>query len=238
MRIALALMSLLGPTLPNSTSAADEPRDEGPVVIELFTSQGCSSCPPAERLLDKLAHDGTLAGRSLVPLAFHVDYWDDLGWVDPFALPAWSERQRDYAQALGDSSLYTPELVVAGRAGMVGSNALAVARAIAATPRQQTLAATATWAKDQVTIEAKAPAGADVLVAIWQDGTRTQVPRGENAGATLASDRVVRRLERVATAGTSGHATIAIDPRWGSVGAVVFAQQPDRTIIGATVLPH
>jgi hypothetical protein len=257
MQIALAVLSLLGIPLAACTSAAGEPRnearvvgeprseapavgeprDEAPVVVELFTSQGCSSCPAAECLVNQLAREGQLGGRAVVPLAFHVDYWDGLGWADPFALPAWSERQRDYADALGDSSVYTPELVVAGRDGMVGSNALAAARAVAAAPRQQRIDARATWAKDKVTVEAKAPAGADVFVAIWQDGTRTHVPRGENAGATLASDHVVRRLERVAVAGTSGQTTIAI-PRWGTVGGVVFAQRPDRTIVGATVLPR
>jgi hypothetical protein len=229
---------LLASLVAACSTASGQPRtEEAPLVIELFTSQGCSSCPPAERLLDKLAKEGALAGRTLAPLAFHVDYWDDLGWADPFASPAWSERQRDYAKALGDDRVYTPELVVGGRSGLVGSNALAAAKAIAAAPKQQKLAAHATWSAKSVTIEATAPAGADVLVAIWQDGTKTAVKRGENAGTTLKNDRVVRKLERVATAGSTGKTTIAIDPAWGAVGAVAFAQKADRSIVGATLLP-
>ena len=234
LRLLASLITILG-----CTAASGEPRaKEAPLVIELFTSQGCSSCPPADRLLDKLARDGALAGRPLAPLAFHVDYWDDLGWADPFASPAWTERQRQYADALGDNRVYTPELVVAGRVGIVGSNTQRALREIAAAPRQIALAARATWDKTSITVEVEAPHDADVLVAIWQDRTKTKVPRGENAGETLAGDRVVRRLERVATAGKRGTKTIVIDPSWGAVGAVAFAQRSDRSIIGAALLPR
>jgi hypothetical protein len=219
------------------TAAGDTRADEAPLVIELFTSQGCSSCPPAEALLNKLAAGG--AQRPLAPLAFHVDYWDDLGWPDPYASPAWSERQRQYAASLGDDSVYTPELVVAGKVGLVGSQTTRVLKAIAAAPKQQHIAAHATWSPSSVTVEATAPADADVLVAIYQDGMRTKVARGENAGETLSSDRVVRRLERVAAAGKNGSLTIALDPAWKNVGAIAFAQRSsDRAIVGSAALPH
>ncbi len=233
MRLALlGLASLLGCTTASGQSRADQ----APLVIELFTSQGCSSCPPADRLLGRLAHDGSVGGRPVAPLAFHVDYWDDLGWPDPFALPAWTERQRSYAHALGDDRVYTPELVVGGRAGMVGSNVPRVLRAIADAPRQLPITAHATWRPRALTVTATAPAGADVFVAIWQDGTRTKIAHGENAGETLAGDRVVRRLERITAAGTTATRDIAIDPAWGTLGALVFAQRSDRTIVGATLL--
>src|SRR5204863_1119015 len=141
----------------------------------------------------KLARAGTLNGRTLAPLAFHVDYWDELGWPDPYASPAWTERQREYADSLGDQRVYTPELVVGGRTGMVGSYYLQVAETIGSAPRPAKLAATATWSANELTVEATAPSGAAVYVAIWQDGTKTKVPRGENAGETLAADRVVRK---------------------------------------------
>ena len=229
----LLLLGLFG-----CASAAGEPRvaDEGPVVIELFTSQGCSSCPPADALLNKLARGGELGGRRLAPLAFHVDYWNDLGWPDPYSQPGWTVRQQAYAHALGDERVYTPELVVAGGAGMVGSQSGNVARAIAAAPKQRAIAATATWEDARVTIAATAPADADVWVAIWQDGTRTAVPRGENSGETLVGDRVVRKLEKVATAGRAGTITIALDGKWHAGGAVAFAQRTDRAIVGAAVL--
>ncbi len=171
---ALLGLALLG----CATTASSEPRkDEAPLVIELFTSQGCSSCPPADALVNPIARAGELNGRAVVPLTFHVDYWDDLGWPDPYASAAWTERQREYAEQLGDR-VYTPELVVGGTQALVGSSTMKVTRAIALAPRQQKLAATATWSAKELRVEATAPAGADVFVAIWQDGTRTRVPRG------------------------------------------------------------
>jgi hypothetical protein len=226
------MISLLG-----CATASAEPRsDEGPIVIELYTSQGCSSCPPADALLSKLARKGELVGRNVAPLSFHVDYWDELGWPDPYASPAWTERQRSYEHALGDDRVYTPQLVIAGAVGVVGSQSTRVAQAIASAPRQLALTATATWGAREVTFTATAPADADVFVAVYEDGTRNKVPRGENSGSTLGSDRVVRKLERVAVAGKEGSVRIALDPRWTASGAVAFAQRTDRRITGATVL--
>jgi hypothetical protein len=233
MRTLLSLLAL-GCSM---TNASSEPRrDEGPVVVELFTSQGCSSCPPAEALVNKLARSHELGGRAVVPLAYHVDYWDDLGWADPYATPTWTARQQDYARKFDDRA-YTPELVVAGTTPMVGSHAIKAGQAIAAAPKQVRVAAMGTWSKTALMIEATAPANADVYVAIWQDSTKTKVPRGENAGETLPGDHVVRSLVRVARAGKTEKKSIELDSSWGgSIGAVAFAQQADRTIIGATLL--
>jgi hypothetical protein len=234
---ASALLPLL--LLGCGAASGNTRSDEAPLVIELFTSQGCSSCPPAEALLNKLAKDGAAGKRPLAPLAFHVDYWDDLGWPDPYASPAWSERQRQYADALGDKRVYTPELVVGGKVGLVGSHAARVLQAIASAPKQQHIAATATWQTSSITVEATAPADADVLVAIYEDGTHTNVARGENAGEVLSGDRVVRKLQRVAAAGKRGSLTIALDPAWKNVGAIAFAQRSsDRAIVGSARLPH
>src|ERR1700760_3011596 len=99
---------------------------EAPVVVELFTSQGCSSCPPADAFLTDLAHQR----RDILPLAFHVTYWDYLGWKDPYSLDAATARQRDYARHLGDDGVYTPQMVVDGATGFVGSNRSQGLRAI------------------------------------------------------------------------------------------------------------
>jgi len=238
---ALFALGLLG--LPLACARAEgDPRmantPEGPLVLELFTSQGCSSCPPADQLLSKLASAGSLGDRAVAPLAFHVDYWNDLGWADPYSLPAWTERQRQYARALGDDRVYTPELVVGGAGGVVGSNLSAVTQAIQRAAHPALLVATAAWAKDTVTITATAPADADVWVAIWEASTSTKVTRGENSGETLGSDRVVRRLERIAAAGQKASTAVAIDPRWHAAGAVAFAQRADRRIIASALLPR
>jgi hypothetical protein len=227
------LLTLLGCSTTTATSAAAEPVHGGaPVVIELFTSQGCSSCPPADQLLANLAHAGQSNGRAIAPLAFHVDYWNDLGWTDPYSSAAWTERQRMY----GDH-IYTPELVVAGAAGVIGSQARKVAAAIDTAPLQLELAATAHWSPTSVTIDATAPADADVWVAIWEDAPQTHVPTGENSGATLNADRVVRKLEHVAAAGQPGQVTVALGTGgWKPGGAVVFAQRTDRQIVGSRIL--
>jgi hypothetical protein len=232
MRILLPLLGVVG----CAAAASERPSDEGPLVIELFTSQGCSSCPPADALLAELAHAGELGGRKLAPLTFHVDYWNDLGWDDPFSSPAWTARQQGYARALGDDRVYTPELIVAGAAGVVGSQSTSVTRAIASAPRQLAVTASAIWSTSQVVVTATAPVGADVFAAVWEDGTRTEVRRGENSGQTLGSDRVVRRLELVASAGHTGSLKIALDARWRVGGVVAFAQRTDRRIVGATLI--
>jgi hypothetical protein len=172
----------------------------------------------------------------VAPLAFHVDYWNDLGWADPFSLPAWTERQRQYARALKDDRVYTPELVVGGASGVVGSNTAAVVEAIQRAARPALLAATASWSSDSVTIAATAPADAEVWVAVWEERTTTKVTRGENSGQTLGSDRVVRRLSRVASAGQKASAVLKLDPAWRSTGAVAFAQRADRRIIASALL--
>lgn len=235
MRALTAVALLLG-----CSSADGDPRPsgaDGPLVIELFTSQGCSSCPPADRLLAKLAADGRLAERALAPLSFHVDYWNDLGWADPFSLPAWSERQRQYAHAL-DGRVYTPELIVGGSSGVLGSSLAAVTQAVQRAAHPALLAATAHWTDAQLTVAATAPRDADVWVAVWEDSTTTRVLRGENAGETLGSARVVRRLERVSAAGRTGSVSIQLAPAWRAGGAVAFAQRSDRRIVAAVVLPR
>jgi hypothetical protein len=219
-----------------SDPSSPRPRGGAPVVLELFTSQGCSSCPPADQQLSAIARAGRVGDRAVIALAFHVDYWDDLGWADPFAQPAWSARQRAYASALAADHVYTPALIVAGGADVIGSNRAGIERAVAAAPAQRPIAATATRAGDRVQIHATAPAAAEVWVALWQDGAVTDVTRGENQGAQLQSDRIVRRLVRVAAAGRDGTAELVIDPAWTHVGAAVFAQRADRTIVGATAL--
>jgi hypothetical protein len=213
--------------------AESEPKKTGPLVLELFTSQGCSSCPPADRLLATFAADPQLA-----PLSFHVDYWNDLGWKDPYSLTAWTERQHGYARALGEPRVYTPELVIGGAVGLVGSSTGQIKLAIANARRPDLLAATGTWKDGALEVTATAPADADVFVAVWEASRTVHVPRGENAGAKLSNVRIVRRLERVAVAGKRGTLRVALDRAWGETGAVAFAQRPDRKIVASAFLPR
>jgi hypothetical protein len=233
----LAIVSVLLAGCAAAADPAAKAKGGAPVIVELFTSQGCSSCPPADRLLSRIAKDGALDGRAVLPLAFHVDYWNDLGWADPFSRAAWSDRQGAYAHAMRANGVYTPQAVVAGAADALGSDRDAIAKAVAATPVQVAIDAKAARASGALHVTATAPAGADVWVAVWEDGLGTDVRRGENAGAHLADDHVVRALVKVAAAGASGSLDVPLDPSWKRMGAVAFAQRPgDLAIVGATVL--
>jgi hypothetical protein len=227
----LAALLLFASCAAAAEPAARKAGDGAPVVYELFTSQGCSSCPPAERVLSAIAADGSIRGRRVVPLAFHVDYWNDLGWADPWSSEAWSARQQQYTRRP-----YTPQAVIAGTTDALGSDRDAIARAVADAPAMIAIDAKAARARDTLRVTATAPKDADVWVAIWQDGLATDIGRGENAGAHVVEDRIVRALVEVAPAGATRTTDLKIDPKWKRIGAVAFAQRPDRAIIGATVL--
>ncbi|WPZ36002.1 DUF1223 domain-containing protein [Thalassobaculum sp. OXR-137] len=171
-----------------------------PVVVELFTSQGCSSCPPADAYLGRLA-----AREDVIALAYHVDYWDYIGWADPFADATYTTRQRAYRDALGNRTLYTPQMIVDGEADAVGSDS----RAVDALIREHLEAAGD--ARPVVRVEASLsrgelhaqihdtgmPGPADVLAVAYDTHHRTEIRRGENGGVTLDNFNVVRAIRKI-----------------------------------------
>lgn len=208
-----------------------------PVVVELFTSQGCSSCPPADALLTELAgRDGVLA------LSLHVDYWDYIGWKDPFASAAATERQRAYSRPFGLGYVYTPQMVVQGRRQMTGSDRRGVLEAIdreAALPR--------------LTVEIAGDAGGATAVLPVRDGAAastvwavafdyahtTRVERGENRGKTLTYSNVVRDIRRVgAWRGEAARIALPMGEMAPGRDAVAVLVQADAggAILGAAVL--
>jgi hypothetical protein len=161
-----------------------------PVVVELFTSQGCSSCPPADELLAELSRD-----PRIIPLAFHVDYWDHLGWRDPFSSRQWTERQTSYVRVMNLSSAYTPQAVVDGSRELVGSDRGALYDAISRAshdPAEASLTITGGVARGST------PRELDLFAVTTQKNATTAVKAGENEGRTLRSDAIVRKLTRVA----------------------------------------
>ncbi len=223
--------------------------DSGPVVIELFTSQGCSSCPPADRLLKRLAAD-----PRVIPLSFHVDYWNYIGWTDPFSSKRWSERQQGYARAFRSNRIYTPQLVVSGRTGLNGSDEAGarkrIAEALAAEPAGRvTLSVDPPGSPSQDRLKVKVGAKLsravegplDLWVAVYETGLTTKVGAGENASSTLHNDYVVRRLEKaLALTGSADSAelVLGLDKRWKreSLGVAAFLQDPKTMVIhGAAV---
>ncbi len=210
----------------------------GPILVELFTSQGCSSCPPADVLLSMLGKDPAFAGQ-VIPLAFHVDYWNYIGWRDPFSTRAWTDRQHAYAASFAERRIYTPQLVVNGEAHTVGIDRDGSFQLMdQAAAHGQRAQLTLTVARNPGTVTAHLdvanPDGptVDVQVALAQDDVVTRVARGENQGKTLRNDHIVRRLVnagRVA-AGARAHfdVPLTVDATWGAgpLHVVAFAQDP------------
>lgn len=186
---ALVLFSLAG------AASADQARP--PVLVELFTSQGCSSCPPADALAGQLAQRD-----DVVVLSFHVNYWDYIGWSDPYATDDTTGRQYAYAKALRQSNVYTPQMVIGGMTHVVGSDAPRVMHAIEAvrtrTPRAPAITISRTGDGVRVSVGAgEADGTADVLLAQFIQRRETDVRRGENRGRRLTNYNIVRELGRI-----------------------------------------
>lgn len=205
---------------------AAPPVPAGFALLELFTSEGCSSCPPADDLLATLGKQpGVLA------VAFHVDYWDALGWPDPFASGQATARQRAYGLRFGSNRIYTPQLVVNGRRELVGSEAdeaaLAVAAALA-TPATIALSLEGEPAKGEARWRLVGVTPGQVLnLALVEGGLSVAVPRGENGGRTLRHEHVVRAFRSV-PATEAGQVTLPVpgDARKENLRMIAYLQDP------------
>ena len=185
----------------------------GFVVMELFTSQGCSSCPPADDLLGKYAAQNN---TGIIPLAFHVDYWNRLGWKDSFSTSGFSQRQEKYAQLLSKGSVYTPQVIINGETEMVGSDEDKIAAAVKQRFVQKPLAVITL--SSQAVSEGKLSiqyavtgniANSNLLVMLIQNKAITKIKAGENNGATLTSYNVVRNMVEI-PAQASGTCSVQI----------------------------
>jgi hypothetical protein len=237
---------------PESTSAV-------PVVVELFTSEGCSSCPPADALLAKMETAQPFKGVQIIAMEEHVDYWNQQGWVDPFSSIEWTDRQQVYTTALHQSGPYTPQMVVNGRAQLVGSRAdqavkaVQEAQGVPATPVKLTVAAAGNPNEPHFTVSVGKIAqllsprdSAEVWLAITESALSSQVARGENAGRNLSHASVLRSMKRVGNAdnhgdGNSfqGDASLKLKSGWKreNLTAVVIVQEKmSRRILGAASL--
>jgi hypothetical protein len=215
------------------------------VVVELFTSEGCSSCPPADELLGRLRQDLSAKNIQVIPLGFHVDYWNSLGWKDRFSSAEFTQRQEQYTHALKVDGPYTPEMVVNGEVEFVGNDAGQAQRTI----RQQASELETAQIKiapagaDQLTIQVKGPAessgNALVMLAITEDNLSTQVGSGENGGRKLHHAAVVRELQELGMLHNGIMETtvpLKLEKDWkhNDLRAVVFVQQgPSGKIEGA-----
>lgn len=212
-----------------SAVASAEPR---PLVLELFTSQGCSSCPPADAYLGQLS-----ARPDVVALAFHVDYWDELGWRDRFALPQSVARQNVYARNLRRASVYTPELVIDGRTDAVGADGRAVTNALAAQRTGAPLSISLQTAELLVDVGAQPNApSCDVLLVAYLRHAISAVGRGENAGRNLEEFNIVREVRPLGTwhgEAKDFHVPLAALARDATDVAVLIQPSGQGPIVGA-----
>ncbi len=199
-------------------------RADGPVVVELFTSQGCSSCPPADALLARLTDR-----PDIIPLALHVDYWDYIGWKDSFADPAFTKRQKGYAHARGARTIYTPQMIVAGRAAVVGQKPMDLAEHIMKeldAPRVVGLEVSRQGETVEVRVWPVAELEGDLLLQLvrYEPSETVSIRKGENAGRTITYHNIVTDWEAMAT--WNGREPLALrHPVPGEDPAVVLVQE-------------
>ena len=241
-----AFTMVVAAVLNSGAGSQEPPRPEPFAVVELFTSEGCSSCPPADRVLGRLVTDAAKEGTRIFPLAFHVSYWDSLGWKDPYAGAEATKRQREYAAAFEGAGVYTPQMIVNGSDQFVGSDAEHARASIAAALKAEAMvgiAATAVQEGDRVRIRVEVGDGGNreglvLVAALVQRGLASEVKAGENAGRKLTHENVVRDFAvlRIGPAGSAVDAELRVPGASdrSELGVIVYVQdRATRRIVGA-----
>ena len=245
--LALAFTSLMG--------HADKPSQ--PVVVELFTSEGCSSCPPADALLLKLETSQSVAGANVIAIEEHVDYWNHDGWIDPYSSADWTQRQIDYVTHFKDKEPYTPQQIIDGQVELTGGQedktAQAVAQAIAQ-PKTEVTLATANSSSEGTQLNVRIGKllggtdrdSAEVWLAITESGLASSVDAGENAGKNLRHASVLRSLHRIGVANAKNDSAfessqkVKFKSSWNRQHlqlAVFIQEKKSMKILGAAAIP-
>lgn len=251
--IGLLILSAILHPWQRSSAAVSLPSDgtPRPVVVELFTSEGCSSCPPADALLKRLSEQQPVEGVHVIALEEHVDYWNHLGWADPFSSNTFSQRQDDYARSFGADGVYTPQMIVDGQFELVGSRggeARDTIQKAANLPKLEVGVSSVPGSgegKATVEVQISNPQGiapreaSELWAAITETNLQSDVKAGENSGETLKHAAVVRSLRKVETlrdlSGYQQHVDLSIDSRWKKEDLVVVifvAEKNSHKIIG------
>lgn len=250
--LAAALVTVI-PVCAQTGPAA--PMTRTPVVVELFTSEGCSDCPPADALLKTLEMQQPIPGVEVIPIEEHVDYWNHDGWIDPFSSEIWTDRQQEYVAKLKVDTEFTPEAVVDGESQTVGNNVPGTIALVANAARQPHTAVSITAGKpdgkgaQDFSVSVGKLGGAtlgnveEVWLAITEDGLHSAVSAGENAGHELFHAAVLRSLNKIGVADASATSTsfsagprVKFSPHWKreNLRVVVFVQDKrSKHILGA-----
>jgi len=251
----LVVLSVTAWTLAPESDSVSDVKGRTPVLVELFTSEGCSSCPPADRFLETLDHQ-PVAGAEMIVLSEHVDYWNHIGWKDPYSAHLYSERQSIYGKRFGLGSVYTPQMVVDGSSEFVGGNpaladkAFAKALAVPKIPVNLSLLSADLSSGVHVHLDTGAlepsfgAREAEVQIAVALGRAESQVSSGENAGHRLAHVSVVRSLTKVAVLKRAQGLSQDVHLNFGPVSnshdlrVIAFVQEPGQgKVLGAALLP-
>jgi hypothetical protein len=246
---------------PASAPAAsgDASAAKTPVLVELFTSEGCNTCPPADKVLGYMQEKQPFPGTTIIALEEHVDYWNHDGWTDPFSSAKWTERQRDYESIFKKPEPYTPQMIVDGKKELVGSNGPGVIDAVKSavqTPKTDVKIVAGTVDSKGVrhyTVTTGKLVGAsggdspEVWLAVTEDGLQSSVNAGENSGQTLHHAATMRSLQKIGVADANkspesftGDAAVKFDSKWNAANShvVVFIQEKkSREVLGASEIP-
>jgi hypothetical protein len=251
---AVSLAFLAAPLRPHAATSDSSAREtpSSVAIVELFTSEGCSSCPPADSLLRQINLKQTNAGQLIVGISEHVTYWNNLGWKDPYSSPVFTERQSVYAPRLSSEGSYTPQMVLNGRDQFVGSDRPALERALRDDALRNHLAlriVSSTTTSDGIDVKfsfaGKPTKPLDIIAVVADDTDRSNVLRGENGGRQLQHVSVARSLTRVATVRDGVEQSVHISLPEGFVTSggpghhlILFAQEPRQgAILGAATMP-
>lgn len=232
-RVAFALLALF-PLAASAQSPQPSPDPSRvPVLVELFTSEGCSDCPPADRLLEEIDTKQPIPGAHAIVLSEHVTYWNHQGWVDPFSFDEIDLRQKDYGDQFRLESVYTPQAVIDGATQLVGNNGPALAKAVeqaASTPKKPITISDAHWDHNAVTFTVNGPvdSSSKVVAVVAADATGKKITSGENSGRTLHHVAVVRTIKEFNASAADGRSlrlsagSLSHDPSTTPVRLVVF----------------
>ena len=253
--VIFALAFAVGYHIQGAPIHAAPPLTRTAVLVELFTSEGCSSCPPADRVLAQLSEQQLVGGVDVIAMSEHVDYWNQLGWSDPFSAPQFSARQNQYAKAFRHADVYTPQMVIDGQMEFVGSDVQQAIRAVTHAAQKPKGSVTIELVghdigtvKLQVSVDPihgmARGEWADVFLAVTEDNLSSSVERGENRGRKLAHVAVVRSLSQIGSLDEAGSFTSApavrVARQWKAIDlrAIAFVQaRTDRRILAVASVP-